>query len=165
VTDALNKCIYCLSVINTIGQLVAVQIQDLFLISCTNTGSIPYQQSASQILVHTDSSRTVESFWIQTCILRDLHRQTSCRPVQCIWRARTFPVTIPANTGLFSYSSYSSFSSVAKLRKETVNFVMSTVREHRNTWPPIGRILMKFYISVFRKSVEKIPSFIKICQE
>ena len=44
----------------------------------------------------------------------------------------------------------------AKLRNATVNFVMSVCPSAWNNSAPTGPIFVKFYVTVFRKSVEKM---------
>jgi hypothetical protein len=48
-----------------------------------------------------------------------------------------------------------------KLPKATMVFIMSVRPFARNNSTPTGRILMKFHIYVFRKSVEKIQVSLK----
>ena len=104
--DALNKYIYLVSVVTAIWQEVC----------CTNTGFIVCQQSYSMFRVHTNSSRTMNSFWIELCIHHDLRRRTAFRAVQNNSTTRTFPVTVTINVGLI-YSYILFF-------KETVSFLL-----------------------------------------
>jgi hypothetical protein len=53
------------------------------------------------------------------------------------------------NVGLF-------LAAFAKLRRATLSFVMSVHPSAWNNSVPAGRIFIKFHMSIFRKSVEKI---------
>jgi hypothetical protein len=59
--------------------------------------------------------------------------------------------------------SYEISKNTAKLRKATISFVMSVRMEHLGShWTDIQEIL---YMYIFRKSVAKNSSFIKVGQE